>query len=165
MNFYLDRLQEALTSATRGMTWEDLERHPEGKWSAAQVLEHLYLTYTGTVKGFTRCLETGRPLVTPPTLRHRITTLVVVGLRHLPGGREAPKNTRPQGMSAEAVLREVPRQIAAMDEIIARTEQRFGKGKKVLDHPILGPLTTDQWRKFHWVHGRHHAKQIVRLRG
>jgi hypothetical protein len=34
----------------------------------------------------------------------------------------------------------------------------------VLDHLILGPLTAAQWRKFHWIHGRHHVKQILRLR-
>ncbi|MGZ4836286.1 MAG: DUF1569 domain-containing protein [Terriglobales bacterium] len=29
-----------------------------------------------------------------------------------------------------------------------------------MDHPFLGPLTADEWRKFHWVHGRHHTRQI-----
>ena len=32
----------------------------------------------------------------------------------------------------------------------------------MLDHPILGALTVDQWLKFHVVHTRHHAKQIAR---
>ena len=30
--------------------------------------------------------------------------------------------------------------------------------------PFLGPLSIDQWRKFHLVHGLHHVKQIRRLR-
>src|SRR5437867_3265241 len=60
MDFYLQRLQEALTAATRGMTVEDLTRHPEGKWNTAEVLEHLYLTYTGTVKGFRALPESGK---------------------------------------------------------------------------------------------------------
>jgi hypothetical protein len=50
-----------------------------------------------------------------------------------------------------------------MDAIVAQCEARFGCGK-VLDHPILGPLTAAQWRKFHLIHGRHHVKQIDRLR-
>ena len=57
MDAYLQRLQEAIASATHGMTAEDLRRHPEGKWSTAEVLEHLYLTYTGTTKAFERCLQ------------------------------------------------------------------------------------------------------------
>jgi hypothetical protein len=51
-----------------------------------------------------------------------------------------------------------------MDDQIAKCEARFGKRTRVLDHPILGPLTGRQWRKFHWVHGQHHLKQIHKLR-
>ena len=32
-------------------------------------------------------------------------------------------------------------QIAAMDKIIAQCEERYGSRTKVLDHPVLGPLT------------------------
>jgi hypothetical protein len=165
MDLHLQQLQEVIASATRGMTAEELTRHPEGKWSVAEVLEHLYLTYTGTVKGFERCLQAGRPLASSPTLKQRISAAVVVGLGYLPGGRQAPDNTRPQGMAAEKVAAEIEPQIAAMDEVIGKCETRFGRSTRVLDHPILGPLTARQWRKFHWVHGRHHVKQIVRLRG
>jgi len=51
-----------------------------------------------------------------------------------------------------------------MDDMIARCEEKFGSSSKLLDHPILGPLTGAEWRKFHLVHGRHHVKQIRRLR-
>jgi hypothetical protein len=34
----------------------------------------------------------------------------------------------------------------------------------MLDHPILGALTVDQWLKFHVVHTEHHAKQISQRR-
>jgi hypothetical protein len=81
----------------------------------------------------------------------------------MPSGRKAPKHTVPRGLAVEKVKAEVGPKIAAMDGIIEECEARFGHGK-VLDHPILGPLTVAQWRKFHWVHGRHHAKQIERLR-
>jgi hypothetical protein len=29
---------------------------------------------------------------------------------------------------------------------------------------VLGPLSMQQWRKFHLIHGRHHLKQIARIR-
>ncbi len=64
MDLYLERLQQAIASATRGMTGEDLTRHPEGHpegtWSVAEVLEHPYLTYAGTTKAFERCLQAGK---------------------------------------------------------------------------------------------------------
>ena len=164
MDSYLQRLSDAIHDATDGMTPQDLARHPEGKWSAAEVLEHLSLTYTGTAKGCERLLAAGTLPLTAPTLKQRLSTAVVVGAGYLPGGREAPKGTRPQGLPAESVLAGIKPNLAAMDEAIAKCEARYGKATKVLDHPVLGPLSPEQWRKFHWVHGKHHVKQILRLR-
>jgi len=163
MDSLLGKLKIALDSAVEGMPEEQLEWHPPEKWCAAEILEHLYLTYTGTVKGFERVLQAGKPAVGRASIRQRARMCVVLGLGHMPSGRKAPKNTVPRGLAVEKVRAEVGLKIAAMDEIITACEARFGNGK-VLDHPILGPLTASQWRKFHWVHGRHHAKQIERLR-
>jgi hypothetical protein len=164
MDAYLQRLQESIQSATQGMSGEDLLRHPEGKWCAAEILEHLYLTYTGTTKAFERCLQAGQPQVSARVLRDRVRTIVVVGLGHMPKGRQSPKHALPRGMTPEQVTREIGPRISAMDAAIAQCESRFGKQNRLLDHPILGPLTGRQWRKFHWVHGRHHLKQVQSLR-
>lgn len=164
MDSYFESLQQALASATRGMTRQELSHHPEGKWSAAEVLEHLYLTYAGTVKGFERCLQAGKPMVSSPTMKQRLRTAIVVGAGYFPQGRKAPPHACPRGTLPERVIADIGPQIAAMDEVIARCEARYGKRIKVLDHPVLGPLSTQQWRKFHWVHGKHHVKQILRLR-
>jgi len=168
MDSYLERLQKALASATRGMSSEELTRHPEGgshgKWSAAEVLEHLYLTYAGTVKGFERCLQAGKPLATPITLKQQARITLVTELGYLPKGRKAPEPATPKGMSPDKVMAEIGSQIAAMGRLIAQCEARHGARTRVLNHPILGPLTARQWRKFHWVHGQHHIKQISKLR-
>jgi hypothetical protein len=165
MDSRLEQLKQALESAVEGMSSEQLSWHPEGKWCAAEVLEHLYLTYTGTIRGFEKVMAAGKPLATRTSLAHHLRTFVVVVLGRLPEGRTAPANTRPKGMGAETVRSEVGSKIMAMDEILTQCEARFGRGTKLLDHPILGPLTAAQWRKFHLVHGRHHHKQLLRLRG
>jgi hypothetical protein len=51
-----------------------------------------------------------------------------------------------------------------MDGLITQCETRFGRSTRILDHPVLGPLTARQWRKFHLAHAQHHVKQILRLR-
>jgi|SRR5580698_8659116 hypothetical protein len=165
MDSYLQRLQDAITSATDGMDIAALTRHPEGKWSAAQVLEHLHLTYSGSVKGFERCLHEGRPLVHTATFKERVATLVVTSLAYFPEGRKAPDRTIPRGMPAEEVVKAIGDKLSAMDEIITQCETRFGRATRILDHPVLGPLTARQWRKFHLAHGQHHVKQIRKLRG
>jgi hypothetical protein len=162
---YIPRLQESIASSIRGAGSEEMLHHPEGKWSATEILEHLYLSYTGTVKGCEMSLASGKPLVTPRTLKQRLQTCVVVTVGYYPSGVQAPERVRPRGVPVEQVVGSIAERIAAMDEAIGRCEARFGKSKKLLDHPVLGALTGDQWRKFHWLHGQHHVKQIVRLRG
>jgi hypothetical protein len=90
--------------------------------------------------------------------------LVVLGLNYMPTGRESPATAKPRGLPVEKVRDEIGMKIVAMDEIISECEARFGRNVTLLDHPILGPLTGAQWRKFHLVHGRHHVKQILQLR-
>jgi hypothetical protein len=164
MDSRLAKLQQAIAGAIDGLSSHDLRLHPAGKWCAAEVLEHLYLTYSGTVKGFERVLTGGKPLAHPPTVRQRLRTLVLVGFGYMPEGRKSPSVAQPRGVPAEQVRTQIGATIAAMDEIIARCEERFGGREKVLDHPILGPLTVGEWRKFHLVHGLHHVKQLHRLR-
>ena len=164
MDSRLEELKQAVESSVEGLSSEELSWHPADKWCATEVLEHLYLTYTGTIKGFTKVLEAGKPLVTRASMKQRVRTLVVLVFQHMPEGRQAPANTRPRGLPAEKVRSEVGAKIAEMDAIIAQCEVRFGRGIPLLDHPILGPLTAMQWRTFHLVHGRHHVKQLLRLR-
>jgi hypothetical protein len=164
MDSRLDKLKDSLESAVEGMSSEQLSWHLPGKWSAAKVLEHLYLTYTGTIKGLERVMTSGKPLATRASIVQRLLTFAVVGLGHMPAGRKAPAIVQPKGLSAEQVRTEIGAKLVAMDAIIAQCEARFGRQVKLLDHPILGPLTAPQWRKLHLVHGRHHQKQLLRLR-
>lgn len=164
MDSHLQKLQHAIADTTQGMTPEDLNRHPEGKWCAAEVLEHLYLTYTGSVRGLERCLQLGKPLARSPRFRDHVARSLVVGLGYLPGGRAAPETTIPRGLAPDTVIDGIQSQVANMEKLFTECEARYGVSARLLDHPSLGPLTGRQWRKFHWVHGWHHLKQIKELR-
>jgi hypothetical protein len=164
MDAHLEKLQRALAQAIAGMSAKQLNWHPQEKWCAAEILEHLYLTYTGTVKGFELMLQKGGPQVSPATWRHRLRSWIVTGMGYLPAGRKAPQFAQPRGQLRQTAVGEFGAKIGEMDGIIARCEAQFGRRAKLLDHPILGPLTGTEWRKFHLVHGLHHAKQIRALR-
>jgi hypothetical protein len=164
---HLEKLQREIAAAIaevtgEGITADQLKWHPPGKWCVAEVLEHLYLSYTGTIKGFERVLEAEALSVTPPTWKQWAGKLVVIGFGHMPSGREAPKTARPRGIPTEKVLAEIVPKIKELDECLSRCEEKMGRGK-LLDHPVLGPLTAVEWKKFHLVHGLHHVKQIRML--
>jgi hypothetical protein len=164
MDSRLDALKQSLESAVEGMSSDQLRWHLPGKWCASEVLEHLYLTYTGTIRGLEKVIARGTPLATRPSMSQRVRTFVVVRLGYLPAGLDAPGMVKPKGLPAEQVLDQIGAKLAAMDVVIAQCEARFGADVKLLDHPILGALTAAQWRTLHIVHGRHHWKQLLRLR-
>src|SRR5947199_9281657 len=107
MDSYLHRLQQAITSATRGMTIEQLTWRAEGKWSAAEILEHLYLTYSGTVKGMERCLQLGKPLASVPSLKQRAFVRLVVSLGCLRKGSRSPDRAIDKRMPPNEVIVQV----------------------------------------------------------
>jgi hypothetical protein len=165
MSEYIARLQEAIASSIRGMSREEMLRAPQGKWSTAEILEHLYLSYTGTVKGCERNLAADTLSLPPQTLAQRLGTLVIVTFGYFPRtGIKAPALVVPKGTPVEQVVPAISVQIEKMQQLITACESRYGRHAKLLKHPVLGGLTAEQWRKFHWVHGWHHVRQIRELR-
>ena len=159
----IKKLAKEIAAAVEGVTEEELAFSPvEGKWSAAQVLEHLQRTYTGTSKGLERALEAGKPMAAPVPWKKQVFQWVVIGCGYFPKGRKSPKVAEPRGdVNPMELPLTIQEKLAEMDGLLEECEQKFGGGK-VLDHPILGALTARQWRKFHLVHGRHHVKQVRR---
>jgi hypothetical protein len=160
MDSYFARLQQELEDAIAGASPADLGRGPVGKWNPGQILEHLYRTYRGTNYGISKCIEKDAPLVSPATLKHRVGTFLICNLGYMPGGFKAPERARPQGMPVEKVLQSIFPELRVLESGLATLDSKFGTKQKVLNHPVIGPLTTEQWRKFHLAHGRHHARQI-----
>jgi hypothetical protein len=102
-----------------------------------------------------------QPQLGKPDLRQRFRRLYVLGIGRFPSGIEAPPHTIPRPELANEPLRRFNDALVAMDAMLTDAERRFGFRSRLLNHPILGPLTAQEWRRFHQVHGRHHLKQIV----
>jgi hypothetical protein len=164
MNPHLEKCLAIVADATRGAGEECRTRRDPKQWSVVEILEHLTRAYSGTAKGFERCVEKGVSLATGATARQRLQQVALITFGYFPAGREAPKHILPTGeLDLGAVLDAVRRDLARLDASGARARQALGTGK-MLDHPILGALTVDQWMKFHAVHTRHHALQIQQRR-
>jgi hypothetical protein len=157
----LEHIRREIERIAGGMPAERWRHAPPGKWNCAQILEHLRLSYTATTKGILEAMEIGKPLGGKPTLRDRISTFYVAGLGLFPEGRISPKQTVPKEGAGVESLRQFNDALVAMDATLADAERRFGAGVRLLDHPVIGPLTAQQWRRFHRTHARHHLKQIA----
>ena len=162
MDRYLELAASLLHESTGRLSAVELSAHAEGQWSIADTIEHLARTFSGTAKGLERVLAAGRPAATRAGLRSRAASLLVIDCGYFPKGRKSPEMAVPRGIEPERALPLALENLRVMDDALARAAKAFGTRIHVLDHPVLGPLTVRQWRKFHWVHTRHHAVQIVR---
>ena len=165
MHSHLQKTRDAIDQATNGMTLEEMTWHPDGKWCSAEILEHLALAFGGTAKFLSKVAADGKCVASKLTLKQRVGIAVVTGGEFIPGGRKAPAGVTPKGsVPPDQVLPTLRKYLADMDEAINACEGKLGTKVRIADHPVLGPLTVSQWRKFHMVHTRHHMKQIVALR-
>jgi hypothetical protein len=149
-----------LEDATRGGGSECSVRRDPKRWSVAEVVEHLQRAYLGTAKGFERCVEKQAPIATGQTLKQRAASFVLINLGYFPAGREAPKHVIPTGeLDLPTVMGAARRDLERLDAAAIKARAQFG-GVKLVDHPILGAFTVEQWLRFHLVHTRHHEKHI-----
>jgi hypothetical protein len=92
MDSRLEKLKENLESAVEGMSSEQLSWHLPGKWCAAEVLEHLYLTYAGTIKAFEKVITCGKPLATRASMAQRALNLRGRGIGPDARRTKSPRN-------------------------------------------------------------------------
>src|SRR4051812_37061456 len=161
---HLARAYAALDAATRDLTPAQLSFHAPGKWCATEILEHLTITFDTTARRLEKLAQKEEVVTLRPTLQQRAFAGVVTGFGYLPSGRKAPDFTVPTGLDADVVLRRIREDLVAMDAALHACIERFGQRRRIANHPVLGPLNARQWARFHWVHTRHHLRQIEQLK-
>ena len=155
----IERMQSA-ASAVPPERWRISQR--EGKWSPAEVLEHVtsvYLVLEGE-------LTHGRPMrvVTERWQRAVLRTLVmpvILVAGHFPAGARAPKELRPPAGSADAT-EGVARFRAAAEKFESRVrEAETRRPRAFVTHPYFGRASLLQAVLFCARHTEHHRRQLL----
>lgn len=136
------------------------QRAPAGKWTAAQIVEHLAIGMTWSAEKFAQRRAHPPMRRRPRRPLERLAAAVILRFAWYPQGFRAPEGSTPAdhvtGAAAEAHFR---RGLAAWDAI-ERELLPARRADLFVRHPRLGDLTLDEWRRFHLIHARHHAGQI-----
>lgn len=164
MSPHLEKVRSEAERLTRDYEPDDWHYSRDGQWSASLILEHLLLAFSATTKGLLKTMQAPEPFCRQQTWRDRAGRFYVLRLGRIPPGLKAAKNITPhQGLPGNN-LRAFNDALVAMNTTLNDAERRFGKRTGILDHPMLGPLTAEEWRRFHMVHAEHHFRQIVARR-
>jgi hypothetical protein len=153
-------LPDLVLGPLAGRTDGDWHAAPPGKWSSAQIVEHLAISLDLSSRTFLQRLAKG-----PMRRRRRSPVawagywLLIRGGRY-PGGFRAAQGTapgsRPDPAAAAGRFREGHARFRELEPVLlpARRDNLFVK------HPFIGDLTLPEWLRFHALHCAHHARQI-----
>src|SRR5215469_3557835 len=115
----LARLECRLAEAIRNISPDELGRHREGRWSVAQILDHLNLTYLGTIRNLERSLDAVKTRGSPDRGGMRFERLLITRLGWFPSGRKSPRHVLPREAPPGRMTSEVIENLARMDAVIS----------------------------------------------
>jgi DinB family protein len=161
----LAELSALVLEPLRDRTDAEWERGPAGKWTPAQIVEHLALGLTLSAETFQARRDHAPMSRRSRTPAEQIATLLILGFRWFPPGRKAPSRTKPMEQITRPVAEAHFRAGIAGWEQVERDLLPTRGQDLFVKHPRLGDLTIGEWIRFHLIHGRHHARQIRRRIG
>lgn len=165
-----DSLHHAYIEVLAPLYAAQTQVHPDGDancWSAQEVIEHLLLSYRSTSRGLEERLRKGRATQAPVTPQQEMMWQRYIGAGVFPKGQKAPDVVIPGQanlpvLSGAELASLLGTDLARMDSLIEQCAEKFGS-QPMASHIAFGPLSADQWREFHCVHGRHHLAQMNRI--
>ncbi|NIM49242.1 MAG: DUF1569 domain-containing protein [Gemmatimonadales bacterium] len=155
----LARLESLVLNPLRGLSDDEWHRAPKGKWTVAQIVEHLSISVDLVAGLFEkRANKKGmRRRATPVQglLRH-----LILGLETIPPGLRAPEAARPsEKPDPELMLAQFRMGVERLKAFVEQwPEER--QLQVFVRHPLLGDLNLPEWVRFHYLHNRHHARQM-----
>jgi hypothetical protein len=155
----LAALEPMVFEQLHGLAPDHWHRAPAGKWSIAQIIAHLAVGVDrsstvfeerATKKGMIRRTNPGQAV-----LRH---LLLLLG--KFPPRLEAPTVTTPaDNPDPDLVSAQFRMGVERFGTLVEAWPPEH-QLEVFVAHPFLGDLNLPEWVRFHYLHGRHHSRQI-----
>lgn len=157
----LARLEPMVLQPLRGLEGEDWHRAPKGEWSVAQIVQHLSISVDVVAEAFEgRAHRTDMRRRSTPAqavIRH-----LVLGVETIPRGFKAPAAAQPSEHPDPELVQAQFRMGVERLRLFSEQWPQERQERVFVRHPLLGDLNLPEWIRFHYLHCRHHAKQIQR---
>ena len=160
MNHYLQSALESVETTVGPLSTDRIGCPVAGRWSIAEIVEHLTLAYTLNAAAFEKALESGTLKIRPASVAQRVARFMVVELGLFPRVA-SPEMTRPRGtVTADRSVVAAREALVQLDATMDRIVERFGERTPSANHPYFAGMGVYHWRKFHWRHTLHHMRQV-----
>ncbi len=155
----LDSIEPIVLDPLKGVAERDWCSAPEGKWSLAQIIEHLAIAFDLVATGFA-AVPDGQAQERNATPAQSVLRHALLGSGELPEDMKAPDISHPSDdPEPELVVARFRMGIEQTRTLIEDwPEER--QVATFLRHPVLGDLNLPEWVRFHFVHCSLHSRQI-----
>ncbi|HWC75082.1 MAG TPA: DUF1569 domain-containing protein [Gemmatimonadales bacterium] len=158
----LAELPALVLGPLRDRSDSEWERGPVGRWTPAQIVEHLALGLNMSAETFHKRVHHAPMSRRRRTPAEQVAWFLIFGLHWFPPGRKAPERTIPApDVSRSKAEAHFLTGIELWDQV-DRALLPERRADLFVKHPRLGDLTIEEWMRFHVIHARHHARQIRR---
>lgn len=130
-----------------------------GKWTPAQITEHLAITYEYGVTLAKGEAKGGIPFFLKPLARRMIVDSTLKAGRFTRKGR-TPRMFEPAKVSSDADI-VLPRLEKAVDDFERAIVSGSPEARHTLNHPFFGKIATTDYLRLQAIHARHHHEQLA----
>jgi hypothetical protein len=159
VSHHLARLEPMVLHPVRGIAGADWHRAPDGKWSIAQIMQHLAIGIDLVGEAF-EGLSGEAPMERQSKPYQSALRHLTLGIGKYPGTLKALPHAKPDAKpDPELVAAQFRMGVEQYRTLAAEwpTEKQL---TRFVSHPVLGELNFPEWVRFHYLHCRHHATEI-----
>ncbi len=155
----IEQLEPMVLKPLHGVTGDEWHRAPDGKWSVAQIVQHLALGVDIVARAFDHRGEKA-PMRRRATTVQSVARTAVLAVGRLPNGFQTPQAAQPTPKpDPELVTAQFRMGVACLQKLIDDWPEDRQR-RVFVRHPRFGDLNLPEWVRFHFIHCRHHSEQL-----
>ena len=159
VSHHLARLEPLVLSPLHGVSDAAWYRAPKGKWSIAQIVQHVAIGVDLVARSFAE-LADAQPMQRQNRPHETVLRHLTLGIGHYPGPLKALPQATPDAKPDRELVTAQFRMGVEQYKGIAATWTKEQQQERFVPHPLLGDLSFPEWVRFHYLHCRHHAGEI-----
>jgi len=159
VSHHLARLEPLVLTPLHGLSSTDWQRAPRGKWSAAQIVQHVALGIDLVARSFA-ALADAPPAARRSSPHENVLRHLTLGVGHYPGVLKALPHAKPDPKPDPELVTAQFRMGVEQYKDIASSWTEEQQTTRFVRHPVLGDLNFPEWVRFHFLHCRHHGREI-----
>jgi hypothetical protein len=149
---------ETLLESVPHKRWN--ERPEEGRWTIAELVEHLHRVEKATVRLLAlKAIEARERAIGPETSTESVFGALGPMMELVAGRRIASERVAPRGMPADEAHAAVRQSREELHAVLAALDG-YALGELRHEHPIFGDIDLYQWILFAVGHERRHLPQL-----